>query len=97
MPPRELGKERRAEADRAAVSNAAEAQRMRALEPSGGTLTLLELASYTGNTPSLPVKCSLPAYLRATWDYSHLQVNVARSHQPVSRTPLLPASPTSHL
>lgn len=80
MPPRELGKERSTEADRRDVSNAAEAQRMRALESSGGTLTLLGIASYYGTTPSLPVKCSLPAYLRATWDYSHLQVNVAHSH-----------------
>ena len=54
MPRRELGKERSAEADRGAVSSAAEAQRMRALEPSGGTLTLLGIASYIGSMAQLP-------------------------------------------
>lgn len=32
----------------------AEAQRMRALEPSGGTLTLLGITSYIGNMAQLP-------------------------------------------
>lgn len=52
--PRELSKERNAEADRGAASNAAKAQRMQALEPSGGTLTLLGIASYIGNMAQLP-------------------------------------------
>lgn len=78
----ELGKES-GEADRSTASNAAEAQTMSTLEPLGGTLTLLGIVSYIGNTTQLPV------YLRATWKYSHLQVNV--THSPS----LFPGQPTA--
>lgn len=54
VPPRELGKERIAKAGRGAVCEAAEAERKKALEPSGGTLTLLGIISYTGNMAQLP-------------------------------------------
>lgn len=54
VPPRELGKERSAEGDRDAVSNAAEAQTMRGLEPLQGTLTLLGITAYISNKAQFP-------------------------------------------
>lgn len=84
--PMEMGKES-SKADRSTFSNAGKAQTMRALEPLGGTLTLLGIVSYVGNTTQLP------AHLRATWKSGQCYTQ----SQPVSRPPLLPALPTSHL